>query len=173
MNKKVPTEFKEVMQYGEYATYINEEQEAYKREKAEKKPYAEPIKESPYAEQVQTKVTTEYIQAMIDSAEVVVSKVLNKTIVVAVKLVNGFEIIESATCLDIETYDEQRGIDICFQKIGDKLFELEAYRVSCELNEIKTHPRMELNDSIKSNEKYPVQDNGPQSPTMYWDDTKG
>ena len=40
---------------------------------------------------------------------------------------NGFVITESSACVDPDNYNEDRGIDICLDKIVDKIWELEGY----------------------------------------------
>lgn len=47
-----------------------------------------------------------------------------KTTLVRVTLVNGFEIIETSTCVDPENYSEEIGAEICLEKIKDKIWYL-------------------------------------------------
>lgn len=47
-----------------------------------------------------------------------------KTTVVRAVLRNGFEIVESSSCVSPENYDEAMGRDICLEKIRDKVWEL-------------------------------------------------
>ena len=48
----------------------------------------------------------------------------DKTTFVMVTLVNGFEITETASCVDAKNYSEAGGKAICMQKIGNKILEL-------------------------------------------------
>lgn len=47
-----------------------------------------------------------------------------KTTVVRAVLRNGFEIVESSSCVSPENYDEAMGREICLEKIRDKVWEL-------------------------------------------------
>lgn len=47
-----------------------------------------------------------------------------KTTVVRVALRNGFEIVESSSCVSPENYDEAMGREICLEKIRDKVWML-------------------------------------------------
>lgn len=48
----------------------------------------------------------------------------NKTTVVRAVLVNGFEIVESSSCVSEENYDEGLGYEICVKKIKEKVWYL-------------------------------------------------
>lgn len=48
----------------------------------------------------------------------------NKTTVVRALLRNGFEIVESSSCVSPENYDEDMGRDICLKKIREKVWML-------------------------------------------------
>lgn len=48
----------------------------------------------------------------------------NKTTVVRAVLVNGFEIVESSSCVSEENYDESMGHKICVKKINEKVWYL-------------------------------------------------
>lgn len=78
-------------------------------------------------------VTKEMIDDIIAGSDVVVDTVFDKTTVVYMRLPNGFVIVESSSCVDPANYDEEIGIDICMDKIEDKIWELEGYRLQCEL----------------------------------------
>lgn len=45
-----------------------------------------------------------------------------KTAVVRAVLRNGFEIVESSSCVSPENYDEELGAEICLEKIRDKVW---------------------------------------------------
>ena len=45
-----------------------------------------------------------------------------KTTVVRAVLRNGFEIVESSSCVSPENYDEELGAEICLEKIRDKVW---------------------------------------------------
>ena len=48
----------------------------------------------------------------------------DRTTVVRCVLRNGFEIVESSSCVDPKNYSEEMGHDICMGKIKDKIWEL-------------------------------------------------
>lgn len=46
---------------------------------------------------------------------------------VTVKMINGFTVRESTTCVDPNMYDEEMGRSICLSKIEDKIWFLLGY----------------------------------------------
>ena len=48
----------------------------------------------------------------------------NRITVVRCVLRNGFEIVESSSCVDPKNYSEDMGHEICMGKIKDKIWEL-------------------------------------------------
>lgn len=55
-------------------------------------------------------------------AEVDVQTLGAKTTVVRATLKNGFEIVESSSCVSAANYDENVGFEICMKKIKDKVW---------------------------------------------------
>lgn len=53
-----------------------------------------------------------------------ITTVGDKTTLVRVTLVNGFEIVEASACVDKQNYDEKIGAEICLEKIKDKIWYL-------------------------------------------------
>lgn len=82
-------------------------------------------------------VTKKQIDHLIDAAEIGVTKLGEKTTLVHVILLNGFELIESSSCVDPDNYDEAIGKDICLERIKNKLWELEGYKLQCELHDLE------------------------------------
>lgn len=78
-------------------------------------------------------ITQEYIEAILAHSDITVDTVFDKCTVVTCKLPNGFVIVESSACVSPENYDEEMGISICIDKIADKVWELEGYRLQEEL----------------------------------------
>lgn len=78
-------------------------------------------------------ITSEYVEWMIENSEMTVQTMYDRCTIVTCKLPNGFIIVESSTCVSPENYDEEMGINICLDKIFDKVWELEGYRLQCEL----------------------------------------
>lgn len=58
----------------------------------------------------------------------------DKTTVVRAVLVNGFEIVESSSCVSKENYDEHMGFKICEEKIKDKVWYLLGFLLQTAIN---------------------------------------
>ena len=80
-------------------------------------------------------VTEEMIEEIIENSEFEIETVFDKCTVVTCKLPNGFVIVESSACVSPENYDEEMGLEICYNKIKDKIWELEGYKLQCEIYE--------------------------------------
>lgn len=93
--------------------------------------YVEPKKTS-------STVTEEMIELILEDSEFEVDTVFDKCTLLTCKLPNGFVLVESSACVSPENYDEELGIEICLNKIKAKLWELEGYRLQCELYEEET-----------------------------------
>lgn len=59
-----------------------------------------------------------------------------KTTVVRAVLRNGFEIVESSSCVSPENYDEAMGRDICLERIREKVWELLGFLLQTAVNGI-------------------------------------
>lgn len=82
-------------------------------------------------------VTQETIDQLLAGSEIHVETVFDKVTIVAVKLPSGFVLSESSGAVDPANYDEEIGKSICLDKIKDKLWELEGYRLQTKLQEDK------------------------------------
>ena len=91
-------------------------------------------------ENKQNTITNEMIEDLFRNGKTMVETVDGKCTIVTVTLENGFMLTESAACVDKENYDEQIGREICLGKIKDKLWELEGYKLQCELYQKEMHP---------------------------------
>lgn len=78
-------------------------------------------------------ITREYIASIMDNSEFEVHTVFDKCTIVSCRLPNGFVITEYSACVNPEKYDAELAEDICFDKIADKIWELEAYRLQQQL----------------------------------------
>jgi len=87
------------------------------------------------------KVTQEQIDKLINGAVVQTTTVFDKCTIVAVKLSNGFILVESSACVDPENYDEALGRDICLGNIEDRLWELEGYALQKQIHSQKNNGR--------------------------------
>ena len=93
------------------------------------------IVKEPEEEKAAPTVDPDYIDYLINNSNVTVATVFDKCTVVTVQLPNGFVITQSSACVSPENYDVELGTDICMNKITEKLWELEGYRLQCELYE--------------------------------------
>lgn len=78
-------------------------------------------------------ITQQEIDTLIEEAQVTVQTLFDKCTIVAVQLKNGFVIVESSSCVDPVNYDEELGASICIERIKNKLWELEGYKLQGEL----------------------------------------
>ena len=67
-------------------------------------------------------ISAEMVERFIDHHEAVTMG--GKTTVVRAVLKNGFEIVESSSCVSAENYDEKLGEEICMERIRNKVWEL-------------------------------------------------
>lgn len=67
-------------------------------------------------------ISAEMVERFIDHHETVTMG--SKTTVVRAVLKNGFEIVESSSCVSAENYDEKLGEEICMKRIRNKIWEL-------------------------------------------------
>ena len=74
-------------------------------------------------------------------AEVHVDTLGEKTTVVRAVLANGFEIVESSSCVSKENYDQNLGKDICMEKIVGKVWYLLGFLLQTAVNGVDL-PRM-------------------------------
>jgi len=84
----------------------------------------------------EVRVTKEQVDQIIASAKIEDVKLGEKTTVVSATLANGFVIVQSSSCVDPENYDHELGKEICLKRIGDKVWELEGYRLQCQKSSI-------------------------------------
>lgn len=74
-------------------------------------------------------ITEEYIAEIMENSEFETFTTFNKCTIVSCRLPNGFVITESSACVNPEDYNAELGEEICFDKIADRIWELEAYRL--------------------------------------------
>lgn len=67
------------------------------------------------------------IERTIQRADMDVEKAFDRTTVVTLKLPNGFQITESSSCIDANSYNEKLAIEICKCNLTKRLAEMEAY----------------------------------------------
>lgn len=79
-------------------------------------------------------VTEARIDGILEASHIDVYTKFNKCTIVTVKLPCGFILTESSGCVDVGNYDENIGKDICLSRIKNKVWELEGYRLQCEVS---------------------------------------
>ena len=90
-----------------------------------------------YEEPKPITVTPERIEQVMNDSKVSVQTLFDKCTVVACQLPSGFVIVESSACVDPKNYDENMGIEICMNRIKDKVWEMEGYKLQTDLYEAK------------------------------------
>ena len=61
----------------------------------------------------------------------------DKTTIVRATLRNGFEIVETSSCVSPENYDERIGQELCMKKIKDKVWELLGFLLQTAVNGVR------------------------------------
>lgn len=79
-------------------------------------------------------VTQQEIDNLFEKAEKNIMTVFDKCLIMSVQLENGFIITESSACVEPSNFDKEIGIEICTERIKNKLWELEGYKLQCLLN---------------------------------------
>lgn len=80
-------------------------------------------------------VTEKDIQQLLDTAEISVEKKFDRVTVVVCKLANGFVITEASGAVAPANYSEEIGREVCVERIKNKLWELEGYKLQCKIYE--------------------------------------
>ena len=82
-----------------------------------------------------TSVTKADIDNILANTFIKTEKYGEKTTIVKATLPNGFVIIADSSCVDPNNFDMSIGEQECMKKIEDKIWELEGYRLQCEISE--------------------------------------
>lgn len=82
-------------------------------------------------------LTKECIDSLIARSIITDTKMGEKTTVVCCKLPNGFEIIESSSCIDPANYNHALGIKTCMGRIIDQAWKMEGYWLQSFLHTTK------------------------------------
>lgn len=90
-----------------------------------------------YEEPKPITVTPERIEQVMNDSKVSVQTLFGKCTVVACQLPSGFVIVESSACVDPKNYDEKMGVEICMNRIKDKVWEMEGYKLQTDLYEAR------------------------------------
>lgn len=74
----------------------------------------------------------DYVDTIMQNSEFDIQTVFDKFVIVSCKLPNGFVIVEAEPCSNTDEYEEEC-VDICLDKIANKIVELETYRIQEEI----------------------------------------
>lgn len=80
-------------------------------------------------------VTEEQVNEIIAKSKVESIKMGQKTTVIHLTLPNGFEIVETAACVDAASYDHAIGEKIALDRIKNKIWLLEGYLLQSRIAE--------------------------------------
>jgi hypothetical protein len=83
------------------------------------------------------KLTKDQISSLMAASKVEDCKMGQKTTVVCLTLPNGFEIVETASCVDPENYNHETGKSMCMKRIEDEVWKLEGYLLQFIQNSTK------------------------------------
>lgn len=81
-------------------------------------------------------VTQQQIEEIFNKSEKKIETYWGKCTVMTIQLPNGFTLVEHSACVDPKNYNEKIGIELCEGKIKNKLWELEGYKLQCELGRL-------------------------------------
>jgi len=87
-------------------------------------------------------ITETHINALFNQSSLEDIRIGKKTTVVCCTLPNGFNIVESSSCIDPENYRHDIGKNLCFRRIKDKMWELEGYLLQQEKYEAILEPKV-------------------------------
>jgi hypothetical protein len=93
------------------------------------------VKSNPKTPTVGPSISQEMVDDFI--ANVNIDTLGKKTTVVAVTLVNGFEIIETSSCVDPANYSMAMGAEICLGKIKDRIWAYLGFLLQTGISGIK------------------------------------
>ena len=74
-------------------------------------------------------VIANHVDKILDESEIIVDTIFDTCTIVAVCLPNGSVFTESCSCSDANEYDEDDGFKYCMNRIVNKVWEFEEYRL--------------------------------------------
>lgn len=80
------------------------------------------------------RVMPRQIDDLIRAAEWEFYSAFDKCTIAVCKLPNGFVLVESSACISPDNYDFELGKSICRDRITNKLWELEGYKLQTEVS---------------------------------------
>ncbi|MDQ0200463.1 Gp49 family protein [Neobacillus ginsengisoli] len=81
------------------------------------------------------KLTQKDIDTILEKSQMEIFELFGKCTLVAVKLQNGFIITESTACDDPANYNKETNIQICLERIKNKIWEFETYNLQSMLTD--------------------------------------
>ena len=79
-------------------------------------------------------ITQEIVDTIYNNSQKYVKTLFDKMTLVSIQLPNGFCITESSACVDPENFSMDIGYEICENRIKNKIWELEGYKLQCEIS---------------------------------------
>lgn len=98
------------------------------------------------------KITAEQVDLAIESFHF--QRMGQKTCVGICTLKNGFELVESASCVDPASYDDDAGASLVLHRIKDKIYTLLGYDL---------HTKLKAKEEKASHEKEKADGNEPKA----------
>lgn len=80
-------------------------------------------------------VTKETIDKILSKTLIKVEKYGDKTTVLMATLPNGFVIVKHSSCVDPANFDMKLGEQICIERLVNKIWELEGYKLQSKIYE--------------------------------------
>lgn len=82
-------------------------------------------------------ITQDIVDKIYDESEKLTYISFGKCLILSCKLKNGFVITESSACVDPKNFDATIGVQICKERIKNKIWELEGYGLQNNICETK------------------------------------
>ena len=101
---------------------------------------------------MKNKITQKDIDYILANSCIKARRLGDKTTILETVLPNGFVMVESSSCVDPKNFDMAVGEKICMEKIENKIWELEGYRLQCENSKSKVE-NAKIEILIKTNEE--------------------
>lgn len=80
-------------------------------------------------------ITQERINNILKNTRIETEKYGDKTTILKATLPNGFVIVESSSCIDPNNFDMEIGSKICMERLENKIWELEGYKLQSKIVE--------------------------------------
>ena len=120
-------------------------------------------------------ITKKQIDEIVKASTFEVVTVFDKCTVVAMRLPNGFVLVESSACVDPENYNRDIGVSICKERLIAKVWELEGYKLqerlsnrskvlNCKICITNGHRNLRTGRIYEVKEGYFVEDSGCRFP---------